>query len=133
MAIACRAALWLYHDFLDEAHNLSQDLHTAEGSYWHALVHRREPDYDNSKYWFRRVGAHPVFDALRPEAARLAAANPHPAAAFLTKQAQWNASAFVELCEAALAERAPCMLLCQKVQRREWELLFDHCYRAATE
>src|SRR5688500_4990238 len=54
-ASACMAGLWLYHDFLDESHAISQDLHTVEGSYWHAIMHRREPDAWNSKYWFRRV------------------------------------------------------------------------------
>ena len=43
MANACRAGLWLYHEFLDEAHEITQHLHTPAGSYWHALVHRREP------------------------------------------------------------------------------------------
>ena len=49
LAAACRAALWLYHDFLDESHTISQGVETAEGSYWHALMHRREPD--PSKPW----------------------------------------------------------------------------------
>ena len=55
---ACRAGLWLLHDFLDQSHTISQDLETKEGSFWHAIMHRREPDASNSKYWWRIVGAH---------------------------------------------------------------------------
>jgi hypothetical protein len=132
MATACRAGMYLYHDFLDESHALSQDLLTPEGSYWHGILHRREPDFDNAKYWFRRVGTHPVFGPLRDEAARLAAARPDAAAGFLIDQPRWDPFAFVDLCEAVLVGRASCTLLCQLVQQREWELLFDHCYRAAT-
>lgn len=49
MAAACLAGLWLYHDFLDESHSLSQQIETVEGSYWHGLMHRREPDFSNAK------------------------------------------------------------------------------------
>ncbi|HEY7424106.1 MAG TPA: hypothetical protein VH682_07710 [Gemmataceae bacterium] len=130
MAAACRAGLWLYHNFLDESHAISQELTTATGSYWHALMHRREPDFSNSAYWFRRVGAHPVYEALRQDAGELAAEAP-PAAAFLRTQAAWEPFAFVDLCAAALVGRVPCIELCRQVQKREWELLFDWCYRQA--
>lgn len=49
MANACRAGLWLYHNFLDESHAISQELDTPTGGYWHAILHRREPDFDNPK------------------------------------------------------------------------------------
>src|SRR5262245_30533650 len=42
MAAACLAGLWLYHDFLDESHQISQDLAGPTGAYWHGLMHRRE-------------------------------------------------------------------------------------------
>ncbi len=129
-AAACRAALWLYFDFFEEAHSISQELHTGEGSYWHAILHRREPDYGNAKYWFRRVGRHPIYETLHAEAVRLAKAAP-TAAAFLTSQASWDSFAFVDLCEAAEAGQASCRDLCLAVQRREWELLFEYCMTLA--
>jgi hypothetical protein len=132
MADACRAGLWLYYNFLDESHRISQDLHTPTGSYWHALMHRQEPDFDNAKYWFRRVGAHPVYEALCRDAAELATDAP-PAAAFLNKQSAWDPFAFVDLCAAVLIGRAPGVELCLQILKREWELLFDWCYRQAIE
>jgi hypothetical protein len=85
---------------------------------------------ENSKYWFRRVGSHPVFEPLRVEAARLAADAPGPAV-FLARQAAWDPFAFVDLCEASYDAKAPGHDLCRQVQRIEWELLFDYCYRRA--
>jgi hypothetical protein len=130
MARCCLAGLWLYLDFFDESHAVSQDVATAEGSYWHGLLHRREPDFFNAKYWFRRVGDHPIFAPLRDEAARLAADGP-AAGRGLAARAGWDPFAFVDLCEAARSGKPDLARLCQQVQQREWELLFDHCYRAA--
>ena len=100
MATACRAALFLHYDFLDQSHALSQDLHTPEGSYWHGILHRREPDFDNAKYWFRRVGTHPVMEPLRPRRPNGAAEEPSLATRFLVEQPRWDPLAFVDLCEA---------------------------------
>jgi hypothetical protein len=129
-AVACLAGLLLYFDGLDESHALSQGLETVEGSYWHALLHRREPDFWNSKYWFKRVGTHPVYASLRDAAAQLAEGQTGRVA-FLTTQASWDAAAFVDLCEASFDATAPEHELCRQVQRVEWELLFAYCYERA--
>ena len=131
MARACLAAIWLYHDFLEESHRISQELNTVEGGYWHGLMHRREPDFGNSKYWFHNVGKHPVFAELAREAAALAGATPIAGAEFLQKQKEWDPFKFIDLCQAATNGDADAVLLCRQIQRREWELLFDYCYRAA--
>jgi hypothetical protein len=131
MADCCLAGLWLYHDYLDEGHTICQDIATSSGSYWHAIMHRREGDFGNSGYWFRRVGQHPIFAVLHTEAARLAASEPRSAAAFLTQQQSWDPFAFIDFCEATVKGRTNAEPLCRAVQQREWELLFDYCYRKA--
>ena len=72
MAKCCLSGVWLWNDFLDESHTISQNVETTTGSYWHGIMHRREEDFSNAKYWFRRVGSHPVFDDLARAAAQLA-------------------------------------------------------------
>jgi len=58
------AGLWLYVDQLDKSHVISQDLETPTGSFWHAIMHRREGDFSNSQYWYRKVGHHPAYQRL---------------------------------------------------------------------
>jgi len=130
MAACCLAGLWLYHDFLDESHRICQDVGTPSGSYWHAVMHRREPDFSNSKYWFHRVGGHPIFSDLRQAAVQLAAADP-AAPDWLKGHAAWDPFAFVDLCEAAQSGQKAAESLCRAIQQAEWDLLFDYCHRQA--
>jgi len=133
MARACEAGLWLLYDRLERSHEISQSIETIAGSYWHGIMHRREPDFSNAKYWFRRVGAHPIFSDLRREAARLAEeAAEQGSAGFLTTQRSWDALRFIDFCSEVLGSGSSAEDLCRRIQRREWELLFDFCYREAT-
>ena len=121
-ALGCLSGLWLYHDFLDESHGISQDFGGWIGSYWHGIMHRREPDAGNAKYWFRRVEPNPVYETLTGDAAELG----------LTVTGGWDPFAFVDRCERDRGTGSDGETLCQRVQRREMQLLFDYCFRRAT-
>ncbi len=119
------AGLYLYFSCREEAHETAQSDNTAEGSYWHAIVHRQEPDAGNSSYWFHRVGEHAVFPALVEKARAIVAA--HPGADLQLSRA-WDPIAFIRVCERA--RRQPDSALEQaalEIQRAEWQLLFDYC------
>jgi hypothetical protein len=112
---AALAGLYVYFSCFEEAHAAAQDIETAEGSYWHAIVHRREPNPENAAYWFRQAGTHPIF----PELARATGS-----------EGVWDPFAFIDMCERArklpgseMEERA------RAVQLTEWQLLFDWCAR----
>lgn len=131
---ALQAGLFLLADFFDESHSCSQSIegegrfHT--GDYWHAILHRREPDYGNSKYWFRHVGRHPIFAELASAVSDL----PAPAGksaqfqAQVGKNGEWDPFAFVDLCAAAENDRE-LKAWCEAVQYAEMLLLLEHSYR----
>jgi len=115
---AAMAGLWLYFSCLDEAHTLAQAVETPDGSFWHGIMHRQEPDAGNAAYWFRRAGKHAVFPALRDEAVGLGY-ECGPA---------WDPFDFIDACEAA--RRLPGSdneRLLRRVQLAEWQRLFHHC------
>ncbi len=129
---ALLAGLWLWHDWLDESHAISQGLHGASGSFWHAIMHRREGDFANAKYWYARCADHPVLPSLNAKSSAIL--NPLPADKSLLRLTAngWNPNAFVDLVE-QMHERPndPLHRIAVALQRLEWRTLFDHCSRAA--
>lgn len=123
---------------------------SKEGSYWHAIVHREEPDTWNSGYWFDRVGRHPTFSALRDETLKVIEtaklqgdASAVAAAAVLVDVAvhgdRWDPYAFNKCYELAHGrgdaksgtlsddQRTALLVLVDKVREAEWRLLFEYC------
>ncbi len=101
---AALAGIYLYFGCWAEAHEIAQDINTPDGSYWHGIVHRQEPDAGNAGHWFRQVGSHPIFPALAKTAGL----------------PRWDPFHFIQQCENAEAGAL-------ELQRTEWQLLFDFC------
>jgi hypothetical protein len=115
---AALAGLYLYFSCWHEAHEIAQNISTPEGSYWHAIVHRQEPDAGNAGYWFRQVGAHAIFPALRNQAAQIG----------VDFGPRWDPIAFIETCERARRQPgSDTERMAIETQRAEWQLLFDYC------
>ncbi|MCZ6794364.1 MAG: hypothetical protein O7J95_12200 [Planctomycetota bacterium] len=129
MASAVRSGLLLRADLLEPSHEISQRIDTPTGSYWHGIMHRREGDFSNSKYWFRRVGAHPLFPELSKEALELAGHGEDPE---IVTGGSWDPFRFVDVCESRLAaahDEVKDALL--ELQELEIELLLRYSYREA--
>jgi hypothetical protein len=125
---AALSGLWLYFSCFDESHSISQDVHTRDGSYWHGIAHRQEPDAGNAAYWFRRVGDHPIFPSLLQAAAEVAGAS----AVKLRLEEQWDPFTFIDFCEEARRKQgSETERVAREIQRAEWQLLFDYCAAVA--
>jgi hypothetical protein len=121
---AALAGLYLYFSCADEAHAVAQEDSSADGSYWHGIIHRQEPDAANARYWFQRVGTHPVFAHLLGRAREIGAGP-------WTKARAWDPEAFIDVCEDARSRPgSETERIALEIQRAEWQLLFDHCARS---
>lgn len=132
---ALKAGLFLLNRFFDDSHSCSQSIegmgpnHT--GDYWHAILHRREPDYGNAKYWFRHVGRHPVYVELSKlvsqrlnEAGHSVETKLQRWKSRLISRDSWEPFAFVDLCEAAEND-ADLRVWCEQIQYDEMLLLLE--------
>lgn len=118
------AGVYVWLGSFESAHAVAQDLETPEGRYWHAIVHRMEPDSWNSGYWFRQLGSHPVFAALRVEAVRLVG---ETGGGFRVPEV-WDPHRFIAFCDEVREEPAGALLeLARRIHTAEWRLLFHHC------
>jgi hypothetical protein len=129
-ADAMLAGLWLWHDALEESHTLSQKLDTPDGAYWHAIMHRREGDFSNSKYWLARCRSHPSAAAIAKSLPKLIES--HRGDSALLSTGGWDPFAFVDLVEQVHGRpsdpRLPTVIA---IQQLEWRVLFAHCAAAA--
>ena len=124
---ACRAGLLLLNDDLDAAHELVQNLAAPTGSFWHAIIHRRDRDFGNSKYWWNRTGAHPAFPAVLQAVLKVLELETEPAALLFRDELQsagcWLPENFVDICAALQGEPAWAL----NVQQAEMSALLDWC------
>jgi len=98
------SALYIYFDCFEEAHQIAQDHEGIYGNWLHAILHRREPDAGNSKYWYQRVNGPPsVYEGIGVKALEILGKNPvnelDSLAQKISKSKTWEPGTFVDLCD----------------------------------
>ena len=132
-----RSALFLYFSAIAESHVISQSISSPTGSLLHGIMHRQEPDFLNSKYWFRRAGRHELFPALRDttlEKLRLAGSTPaEQLASEVESRTEWDPLWFIDKCELVNRDiTSGSKQLLMELQRIEWQIVFEYCLRGAS-
>ena len=116
-----RGDLFYALDALPEAHAIFQEASDDDGAYWHGMLHRREGDFDNARYWFRRAGVMPFFAEMH----RAAVAHSDT----MSRQSNWDPYLFTGQCEQARFGADDLTAEMAALQRIEFDAIFDYCWR----
>ena len=131
-ANALLAGLWLWHDGLEESHRISQSISDSTGSFWHAIMHRREGDFSNSKYWYARAVGHPVLATIAGSAGPLVNRVPADKSLLRIVANGWNPNEFVDFVESVSADETDARYpIAVQLQQLEWRVLWEYCAREA--
>lgn len=145
-----RNALYQNNDDLDTAHQICQELgqqtDLPEISYWHGIIHRREPDFNNARSWFQKTQHMQANQAIYQATYQLlqrAIQMPDYGDAreialqflrHLQNQDTWDALYFLDLCETAEKEKNKILQkLLIDIQNIEFQTLFQWTFQKATQ
>lgn len=132
-ASAMLGGLWLLHDGLKECHEIVQDLIGPTGSFWHAIMHRREGDFSNAKYWYARCADHRAFRLISAMANDVVGRGTTDKSVLHIVAGEYNPDALVDLVEEICDQpNDPRFESAIRLQQMEWEALFHHCAYEAT-
>lgn len=138
MAGAVRALLYLWTGWPTEASMYAQVAPQKEQMYIAALAERQLGHPAKAKELFQKMAGHEIYDSLTDFLIDQTKPENDPAIkrfrGIIELAHEWEAHAFIDLCEQARAGKVSPVgeLVVRNLQAKEFELLFAHCYRAAT-
>jgi hypothetical protein len=132
-AAAMLAGLWLRHDGLKECHDIVQDLIGPTGAFWHAIMHRREGDFSNAKYWYARCADHRALRLISSLSLDVVGRDTSDERLLKVVSGEYDPDAFVDFVQAVYRHPdTPGYTAAARLQQVEWKALFQHCaYEAA--
>ena len=139
MASAVKALLYLWNGWPADGSMYGQLAEPNERAYIAALCERHLGRTDAAKKLFQQLDGHPIFSDLAASALKLAGSVAEPSIQRLRQiialDSLWEPYVFVNLHAMAVAGRSSprAQEVIRQIQKVEFDLLFAHCYRAATD